>query len=459
MYPSCQRACPFVEWIQKTIQRLIGVAGAIHRGVKPGHRPIWTLRYAKASSIRILRWMYHSPGAPCLARKRAKAEKFLSPLGSVSQTPSRATAGRLAIQCRGATSCGRGRPCRGGEMADSRRSKRRARKGVRVQVPPPVPPFLDKRRRPAGNVMSLWGCSSVGRAQGWQSWGQGFDSPQLHQITDAGLRSHLRPRVAVWGAVKIRTANSPARLRTAPPTAARSSNRQTQRIRRDPWAAPLMSRAGTFCAMVTRQDRTMPGKIRPLDQRPIRLSEPVRQTIERLARLANVTPSEIVDFILTEVLEEAGLPEPLPDCSARVPTLRRRRALGVRRTWSRSPAPVGPSSDSSSPVLRAIRCRRQGPCYSPPGCDHRRPRRLQPARAHPRVPGEPARHQRALRAGRRRQRLHGRHRRLLPPRPLAVRASLPPQPRERRTDPRAEPGRDAGRRRRAVLPAQRHRDA
>ena len=59
----------------------------------------------------------------------------------------------------------------------------------------------------------------------------------------------------------------------------------------------------------------MAGKIRPLDHRPIRLSEPVRRTIERLARLANVTPSEIVDFILSEVLEEAGLPEPAPDPS------------------------------------------------------------------------------------------------------------------------------------------------
>ena len=39
---------------------------------------------------------------------------------------------------------GRGRPCRGGEMADSRRSKRRARKGVRVQIPPPVPPSLTR---------------------------------------------------------------------------------------------------------------------------------------------------------------------------------------------------------------------------------------------------------------------------------------------------------------------------
>jgi hypothetical protein len=79
----------------------------------------------------------------------------------------------------------------------------------------------------------------------------------------------------------------------------------------------------------------MPGKIRALDHRPIRLSEPVRQTIERLARLANVTPSEIVDFILTEVLEEAGLPDPLPDAPPVLPMTR-----GCRR--SPGPASVVP---------------------------------------------------------------------------------------------------------------------
>jgi hypothetical protein len=74
---------PFVEWIQTTIQRLIGVSGGLHRGGKPGDRPIWTLRYAKASSIRILRWIYYSPDAPCLQRKRESA----APLGSASRHP------------------------------------------------------------------------------------------------------------------------------------------------------------------------------------------------------------------------------------------------------------------------------------------------------------------------------------------------------------------------------------
>ncbi len=43
-------------------------------------------------------------------------------------------------------------------------------------------------------MVAPWGCSSVGRAQGWQSWGQGFESPQLHQIVSTGLRSRPQPR-------------------------------------------------------------------------------------------------------------------------------------------------------------------------------------------------------------------------------------------------------------------------
>jgi hypothetical protein len=92
---------------------------------------------------------------------------------------------------------------RGGGTGDSRRSKRRARKGVRVQIPPPVPrrqatldiPFLDKGGPRPVPWVALWGCSSVGRAQGWQSWGQGFESPQLHQIGATGLRTIGNPVV------------------------------------------------------------------------------------------------------------------------------------------------------------------------------------------------------------------------------------------------------------------------
>src|SRR3990172_3563433 len=65
----------------------------------------------------------------------------------------------------------------------------------------------------------LWGCSSAGRAQGWQSWGQGFDPPQLHQnkqrpvIKMTGLfyfhegdrtQGSLRERISLmlWGSTR-----------------------------------------------------------------------------------------------------------------------------------------------------------------------------------------------------------------------------------------------------------------
>src|SRR5260370_20949891 len=69
------------------------------------------------------------------------------------------------------------------ELGDNGASKALARKGVGVRIPSPPPfTFLDRIvARPVPWCLA-WGCSSVGRAQGWQSWGQGFESPQLHQI-------------------------------------------------------------------------------------------------------------------------------------------------------------------------------------------------------------------------------------------------------------------------------------
>jgi hypothetical protein len=70
---------PFLEWIRVNTRRLVGVSGAVHNSAGKGQRPIWALRYAKQESLRLLGWMYYSADVPCLARKRLKAEKFLSP--------------------------------------------------------------------------------------------------------------------------------------------------------------------------------------------------------------------------------------------------------------------------------------------------------------------------------------------------------------------------------------------
>jgi hypothetical protein len=70
---------PFIEWTQRCVLRLAGVKGRMTVRSSKGHNPLWKLRYAKAESIRVLRWMYYEPSIPALARKRIVAAPFLIP--------------------------------------------------------------------------------------------------------------------------------------------------------------------------------------------------------------------------------------------------------------------------------------------------------------------------------------------------------------------------------------------
>lgn len=74
-------SCAFIDWLRATVHRLTNVRGSIGVEKRPSGHSLWRLRYAKSQSIQLLRWMYYAPGIPCLDRKRATAETFLSPLG------------------------------------------------------------------------------------------------------------------------------------------------------------------------------------------------------------------------------------------------------------------------------------------------------------------------------------------------------------------------------------------
>jgi hypothetical protein len=69
---------PFIDWVQASVQRLTGLNGVIEARQKKGRRSIWLLRFAKRESVDLLRWMYYASDVPSLARKRAKAEPFIS---------------------------------------------------------------------------------------------------------------------------------------------------------------------------------------------------------------------------------------------------------------------------------------------------------------------------------------------------------------------------------------------
>jgi hypothetical protein len=77
----------FIEWLQTTVFRLTGVNGSLTVRCKTGVHPLWRLSYAKATSIRLISWMYYSPTVSCLERKRTRAARFLSPLGCAPTRP------------------------------------------------------------------------------------------------------------------------------------------------------------------------------------------------------------------------------------------------------------------------------------------------------------------------------------------------------------------------------------
>ena len=146
----------FIEWLQTTVSRLIGVAGSITVRRQQGKNPMWLLRYAKAQSLRLLAWMYYTPNVPCLERKRITAERFLSPLGHAAGRPTgrprvgwiydapRVEEGRSSMVSFGSQHT----YLKGGgvsELEYDPGSNPGARKGLGVQIPSPPPfTFLDR---------------------------------------------------------------------------------------------------------------------------------------------------------------------------------------------------------------------------------------------------------------------------------------------------------------------------
>ena len=70
---------PFLEWVRSTVRELRGLVGHVSVRRTPGRHDLWRLRYAKAESVALLRWLYPSVDVPSLARKRDIAAAFLAP--------------------------------------------------------------------------------------------------------------------------------------------------------------------------------------------------------------------------------------------------------------------------------------------------------------------------------------------------------------------------------------------
>jgi hypothetical protein len=73
---------------------------------------------------------------------------------------------------------------------------------------------------------------------------------------------------------------------------------------------PVSVRPGLVAEMHLMQ--SMPARVHAIDRRYIRLSDPLLSRVEHLARLAGVTASDVVTFVLTEAFEDGSLPQPAP---------------------------------------------------------------------------------------------------------------------------------------------------
>lgn len=70
-----------IEWLQQRIAKQISVNGAIFNG-KGKNLSMWTLKYSKNESEKLLDWIYYSDDLPCLERKKLLAQKALSVIQS-----------------------------------------------------------------------------------------------------------------------------------------------------------------------------------------------------------------------------------------------------------------------------------------------------------------------------------------------------------------------------------------
>src|SRR4029078_11154743 len=106
-----------VEWIRSTMQRLLGVETALLcEPIRVPTSRMYTLRYGKHATLRILARFYADPESPCLRRKRDIWAGYLArpPLNSLQKRRS------------------------GGIGSLTRLKSGRAERPVRVRIPPPA---------------------------------------------------------------------------------------------------------------------------------------------------------------------------------------------------------------------------------------------------------------------------------------------------------------------------------
>lgn len=70
---------PHISWLHKKINKLTPVKGSIQRHLpkNKNHTTMWTIKFAKKESIKLLKWIYYKPNLPTLKRKYTIVKQIL----------------------------------------------------------------------------------------------------------------------------------------------------------------------------------------------------------------------------------------------------------------------------------------------------------------------------------------------------------------------------------------------
>jgi len=75
-------------WMRSVITRLLQIKGDLSSSRGPKSTvPLWSLKFMKRESIKLLDWIYYDPYIPYLERKRKKAEGALNAIKKINRKP------------------------------------------------------------------------------------------------------------------------------------------------------------------------------------------------------------------------------------------------------------------------------------------------------------------------------------------------------------------------------------
>lgn len=68
-----------IIWLSKRITGLVGIKGSLSCSIPQDKNkaPMWTIKFAKKESVKLIQWIYYKPKLPCLKRKKILAKRAL----------------------------------------------------------------------------------------------------------------------------------------------------------------------------------------------------------------------------------------------------------------------------------------------------------------------------------------------------------------------------------------------